>query len=68
MRKQIVGPPYPPKKADFGWTKAEIGRLSQKGLFYNFEILRPLKSIKNIRNPKKNIFGESPLHPELTLF
>ena len=45
-----------------------MGYLSQKGLFYSFEILHELLSNKNIRNPKKKIFGESPLHPQLTLF
>ena len=62
MKIKFRGPPRPPKKADFGWTKAEMG------YFYSFEILYGLLSNKNIRNPKKKIFGESPLHPKLTLF
>ena len=68
MKIKFWGPPRPPKKADFGRTKAEMGYFSQKGLFYSFEILHELLSNKNIRNPKKKIFGESPLHPQLTLF
>ena len=33
MEKKFRGPPYPPKKADFGRTKAERGRFSYTGLF-----------------------------------
>ena len=55
-------------QAEFGRTKAKMGYFSQKGLFYSFEILHGLSSNKNIRNPKKKIFGESPLHPQLTIF
>ena len=68
MKIKFRGPPQAPQKADLGWTKAEMGYFSQKGLFYSFEILHELLSNKNIRNPKKKIFGESPLHPQLTLF
>ena len=63
-RKNFMNPPYPPKKADFGRTKAEIGCLSQKG----FGILHGLLNKKNIRKPMKMIFGRSPLHPQLTQF
>ena len=66
--KNFGGPPYPLIKADFGRTKAEMGCFSQKGLCYSFEIFHGLLSNKNIRNPMKKIFGESPLHPQLTLF
>ena len=45
-----------------------MGRFAQKGLCYSFEILQGLLSNKKIRNPMKKIFGESPLHPQLTLF
>ena len=45
-----------------------MGCFSQKGLCYSFEIFNGLLSNKNIRNPMKNIFGEYPLHPHLTLF
>ena len=68
MKIKFRGPPRPPKKADFGRTKAEMGYLSQNGLFYSFEILNKLLSKTDIRNPKKKIFWESPLHPQLTLF
>ena len=34
---------------------------------YSFEILQGLLSNKKFRNPMKKIFGESPLHPQLTL-
>jgi len=60
---KFQGPPRPPKKADFGRTKAEMGCFSQKGLCYSFEIFRGLLSNKNIRNPMKKIFGESPYTP-----
>ena len=63
MKIKFGNPPRPPKKADFGRKKAEMGYFSQKGLFYSFEILQGLLSNKNITNPKKKIFGESPLHP-----
>ena len=66
--KKFRGPPYPPKKADFGRLKAKMGCFSQKGLCYSFEILQGLLSSKEIRNPMKKIFVESPQHPQLTLF
>ena len=56
------------KKNDFGLTKAKMDCFSQKGLCYSFGIFHGFLSNKNIRNPMKNIFGESPLHPQLTLF
>ena len=43
----------PPKKNDFGQTKAKMGRFSQKGLCYGFEILHGLPSNKIIRIPMK---------------
>ena len=45
-----------------------MGRFAQIGLCYSFEILQGLLSNKKIRNSMKKIFGESPLHPQLTLF
>ena len=40
MKKKIFqGAPYPPKKADFGRTKAKMSRFSQKDLCYSFELL-----------------------------
>ena len=52
MKKKKFGdPPQPPKKADFGRTKAKMGRFSQNGLCYSFEILQGLLSNKNIRIP-----------------
>ena len=64
MKKEFWGPPLaPPKKADFGRTKAEMGRFSQKGLCYSFEILQGRLSNKNIRNPMKKIFGGPPTPP-----
>ena len=75
MKIKFRGPPQAPPKSRFwaeksrnGRKKAEMGYFSQKGLFYSFEILHELLSKKNIKNPKKNIFWESPLHPQLTLF
>ena len=57
--EEIRGPPYPPKKADFGRTKAKIGRFSQKGLCYSFEILQGLLTNKNIRiTLKEKKFGD----------
>ena len=72
MKKKNSGtPPSPPKKADFGRTKAEMGHFSQKGLCYSFEIFHGLLSNKNIRNPmKKNIWGippTPPINPILTV-
>ena len=49
--KKIGEPPYPPKKADFGCTKAKMGCFSQKGLWYSFEILHGLLTNQNIRIP-----------------
>ena len=68
MGKYFGDPPYPPKKADFGRTKAKMGRFSQKGLCYGFGILLGLLSNRNIRNPMIKIFGGSPIHPQITLF
>ena len=67
MGKKFGDPPKPPKKADFGRTKAEMGCFSQKDLCYS-EILLRLLSNKNIKIPMKKIFGGSPLYPQLTLF
>ena len=61
--KNFGDPPYPPKKADFGRTKAKMGRFAQNGLCYSFEIVEGLLNNKKIRNPMKKIFGGSPLHP-----
>ena len=55
------GPP------DFGRTKAEMGRFSQKGLCYSIEILQGLLSNKFIRITMKNKFRGTPLPPQLTL-
>ena len=45
MREKNFGdPPYPPKKAYFGRTKAKIGRFSQKGLCYSFGILHLVRA------------------------
>ena len=63
MKINFRGPPRPPKKADFGRKKAEMGYFSQKGLSQSFEILQGLLSNKDIRNPKKKIIGESPFTP-----
>ena len=63
MKKTIGGHPSPPKKADFGRTKAKIGRFSQKVLCYSFEILQGLLSNKNIRIPMKIKFRGPPLPP-----
>ena len=61
MREKILGdPPLPPKKADFGRGKAEMGRFSKKGLCYSFENLQGLLSNKNIRIPMKKNFGDPP--------
>ena len=44
MKKIILGtPPCPLKKANFGRTKAKMGRFSQKGLCYSFEILHGIQ-------------------------
>ena len=53
MKKKKFGPPEPPKRADLGWTKAEMGCFSQKGLCYSFEILQGLQGNKNIRIPMR---------------
>ena len=66
--KNFRDPPYPLNEPYFGRTKAKMGRFDQKGLCCSFEILQGLLSNKKIRNPMKKIFGESPLHPQLTLF
>ena len=68
MGKKFWGPPQPSKIAVFGWTKAEMGCFSQKGLCYSFEILQGLLSNKNIKIPMKKIFGGFPLYPQSTLF
>ena len=68
MKKNFGDPPYPPKKADFGRTNAKMGRFSQKGLCYSFEILQGIQSNKNIRIPMENKFRGPPLPPHLTLF
>ena len=63
MKNKFRGPPYPPKKADFGRTKAKMGCFSKKGLCYSFGILQGLLSKKNIRNPMtKSIWG-LPINP-----
>ena len=63
MKNKFRGPPYPPKKADFGRTKAKMGRFSQKGLCYSFEILQGLLSNKNIKIPIKKNFRGPPQPP-----
>ena len=63
MKNKFRGPPKPPKKDDFGRTKAQMGRFSQKGLCYSFGILHGLLSNKNIRNSMKKTFGGSPYTP-----
>ena len=64
LRENNFGdPPKPPKKGDLGRTKDKMGCFSQKGLCYNFEIFHGLLSNKNIRNPMKKIFGDSPYIP-----
>ena len=45
-KKKFGDPPYPPKKADFGRTKAKMGRFSQNNFCYSFEILQGLLSKK----------------------
>ena len=62
-RKKYGDPPLPPKKADFGRTKAKLGRFAQNGLCYSFEIFQGLLSNKKIRNPMKKIFGWSHYAP-----
>ena len=49
MKKKFRGAPYPPKKADLGRLKAKMGRFSQKGLCYSFEILQGFLTHKNIK-------------------
>ena len=61
-------PPNPPKKADLGRTKAKMGRFSQKGLCYSFEILQGLLSNKNIRIPMKIKFRGPPQAPQKSRF
>ena len=52
------------KKADFGRKKAKMGRFSQKGLCYSFEILHGLLSYRKNNIPiRKKI--ETPLPPAL---
>ena len=59
MEKKISGTPHSPsKKLIWGWTKAQMGRFSQKGFCYCFEILQGLLSNKNIKI--------SPINPILT--
>ena len=60
MKKKFGGPPYPPKKADFGCLKAKIGRFSKKGLCYSFEIFQGLLSNKNIKIPMEKKFRGPP--------
>ena len=64
--KQISGtPPTPLKKPILGRTKAKMGRFSQKGLCYNFEILHGLLTNKNIRIlMKKKDFWDPPSPPK----
>ena len=64
MENKFRGPPYPPKKANFGRLKAQMGRFSQKGLCYSYEILQGLISNKNIRIPIKKNFGDPPSPPQ----
>ena len=66
MKKKSLGTPTsPPKKADFGRKKAEMGRFSKKGLCYSFENLQGLLSNKNIRIPmRKKISGTPPSPPK----
>ena len=48
MKNHFGDTPYPPKKADFGRTKAEIGCFPQNDLRYSFGILHGLLSNKRI--------------------
>ena len=66
--KNFGDPPYPPKKAYFGRTKAKMGRFSQKGLCYSFEILHGLLTHKNNRIPMKKNFGDPPYPPKKAYF
>ena len=60
-RKKIGDPSYPPKKAEFGRTKAKMVRFSQKGLYYSFGILHGLLTHKNNRIPmREKKFGNPP--------
>ena len=61
MREKKFGdPPYPPKEADFGRTKAEMGCFSQKDLCYNFGIFHGLLSNKNMKIAMKKNFRDPP--------
>ena len=51
IKKKIRGAPQPPTKADFRWTKAEMGCFLQKGLCCSFEILQRLLSNKDAPQP-----------------
>ena len=68
MKKKNRGPPYPPKKADFGRLKAQMGRFSQKGLCYSFEILQGLISNKDIKFSMKKKIRGPPLAPQKNRF
>ena len=65
MEKIFGDPPYPPKKADFGRTKAKMGRFSQMGLCCSFGILHGLLTHKKnrISNGGKNL-GTPPSPPK----
>ena len=63
MKIKFRGPPRPPKKADLGRTKAEMGYFSQKGLFYSFEILHELLSNKILGIQRKRYLGNPPYTP-----
>ena len=61
MREKNFGdPPYPPKKAYFGRTKAKMGRFFQKGLCYSFEIFHVLFTHKNNRIPREKKISGTP--------
>ena len=60
MRKNFGDPPEPPKKANLGRTKAEMGCLSQKGLCYSFGILHGLLSHKIRKIPTEKNVGDPP--------
>ena len=69
MKNKFRGPPYPPKKADFGQTKAKKGRFSQKGWCYSFGILHGLLSDQTYEdsNERKKI-GGPPYPPQKAVF
>ena len=51
------------KKPELERTKAEMGRFSQKGLCYSFEILQGLLTQKNINILMKKKNSGTPLPP-----